>query len=167
MARWGRGIGVSSHAPIPSSVYFPSTSFPFYASGEPVPSLLDKIEILERAGPYELLLAGGQYFLRTGNVWAGTAEYEWLDFQAASINAALKKLGKPLPDGEDAEFRAMLALEECIAHKAEIGMLDGEKAETTWQRYLKLKALAVQPGTPAEGMTATKMALKMAIELAL
>lgn len=137
-------------------------------TGDPVKfDLLNKIEVLEKSGPYELLLVGGQYFLRTGNIWAGTAEYTWLDFQATSINAVLKKLDKPLPDGEDAEFRAMLALEECIVHRAEIGMLGGEKAETAWQRYLKLKALAVQPGTPAEGMVAVKMALKMAMELAL
>ena len=154
-----------------SSTVMPSSGS-FWRAGSPFQSteahaIVDKIEVLEKNGSHELLLAGGQYFLRTGNVWTGAVGYERLDFQATSINAALKHLARPLPDGEDAEFRAMLALEECIVHKAEIGKLDGEKAETAWQRYLKLKALALQPGTPAEGMTATKMALKMAIELAL
>ena len=124
------------------------------------------VKILDRDGGCEMLTIGGNQFLRIENVWTKTVEYVYIDFQVTSIGAALKKLGKEIPSGEDFEYHAMIALEECIMHKAETGTLRDD-AEAKWQRYLKLKALSLKPGTTAEGMAAVKAALRSAIDVAL
>lgn len=124
------------------------------------------IEILEKEGPYEFIKVGGIRFLRIEDAWRKESEYIRIDFQAASIQSALRELKKQPTNGEDAEARAMLALEACIVHKAEAGHLKPD-AEQRWQRYLKLKELALRPGTPEEGWAAVKAALRSAMEVAL
>ena len=124
------------------------------------------MDILEIDGPCELLTVAGYVFLRIEDKWQGKVEYLPVTFQATSINAVLKKLGKDVPRVEAEEFAVMLAAESCIEHKAEQGLLS-EDADKQWRRYQKLKELSLRPGTSHEGMTATKAALKIALNMAL
>ena len=142
------------------SAYNPS-GFPSLQEEEPV-----KVEVLDKEGTAELLTINGCVFLRVEDIWREKVEYLFVDFQAVSVKTAMKRLGKEQPDGEDAEFTAMLAAEKCILHKAETGKL-GVEADSKWQKYLKLKELSLRPGTPAEGIAAVKAALRVALEMAL
>ncbi len=126
-----------------------------------------EVQIIERSGPYEIILVGGIKFLRREDTLAQTAEYKPLAFQVLSIKQVLSKLEIKPVDGEDSEWRALLELERCIVHKAENGGLGGNDAEAAWSKYLKLKELALKPGTPSEGIAAMKAAIKKAIDLAL
>ena len=125
------------------------------------------VEIIERSGPYELITVGVQKFLRIENVLGKTVEYRRLDFQVRSLTHAIQELGLQIRDGEDSEYRAMIALEDCITHKAESGHLLSDQAEQAWQKYLKLKELSLRPGTPEEGYAAMRAAFRTAINLAL
>ena len=156
--------GVTSMSVFPGTV--PQSGTPF--GWQDVPNFEEiKIDIIERSGPYEIILAGGIKFLRIENTLAQTAEYKSLDFQVISVNQVLSKLNIEPTNDEDFEYLALLELERCIIHKAENGGFAGDDAEAAWQTYLKLKELALQPGTPFEGMAAMKAAIKRAIDLAL
>ena len=157
--------GVYSHTPIFFTAVSSRGPGSLRQSYDPEPII--NVEIVERSGPYELITVGVQKFLRIESVLGKTAEYRRLDFQVRSLAHAVQELGLEVSNGEDSEYRAMIALEDCIAHKAESGQLLSDQAEQAWQKYLKLKELSLRPGTPEEGYAAMRAAFRTAINLAL
>jgi len=68
----------------------------------------------------------------------------------------------------EAELVAMSAIEELVVAAASDDPSEATKVESKWQRYLKLKALALGAGaTPGEATAARRKALGGALELAL
>jgi hypothetical protein len=70
----------------------------------------------------------------------------------------------PAPTLEMTRLVAMAALEEAEVAAAENGVEDA--VEKMWERYEKLKAMALQPGSKQEETQAFRMALLKLVEIA-
>jgi len=70
------------------------------------------------------------------------------------------------PDAREMALEALLKLEGALGEfVAESGKAMAPEAEAKFKTFLKVKALALNAGTPAEGRTALRTALKMMTEL--
>lgn len=88
----------------------------------------------------------------------------------ACAPTAVKQPGGPATAGngkvQDAWIIALAALEEAIVQQAAQVPGRSTEMERGWTKYQKLKALALAPGTHAEGRQALKLAVLEAVKLA-
>lgn len=69
------------------------------------------------------------------------------------------------PTPEDAAMHALLAIENAVKIRARGNPAYVAEIEKLFKTYQGLKARALRPGTPEEGITAMKIAMKKALDL--